>query len=271
MLNRSEVKKFLAEHDLTPRRASGQNFITCERARAAVVEALADGPPRVTELGAGFGAFTQALAASGMLVRAIEQDEHLVRVFSDFLGSSFSSVDLIPGDLREVLWDWEESESYQLFGSIPYNLSGLIFRRLTELPEPPTQAVFVVQKEVGDRLTAGPPDMSLLSVAVQLWGDVARIKTVPASCFWPVPTVDSQIISITPHGKYDAAMRNSVMEVARVGFQGKRKQLAGTLSRHLSLDRAQIEQKLSEIELPTTARPQELSVKQWYALTGLCL
>lgn len=155
---------------------------------------------------------------------------------------------------------------WQLVGNIPYNLSGYILRRLTQLDHPPTQALFMVQKEVALRLLAQPPEMNLLGLSAQLWGTTHLLLQVPRSCFWPSPEVDSAAVLLIPHAEGTREEREAVLKVAKVFFQHKRKQMGGVLKRDWHVPAAAAEEILANVGIAATARPQELSVAQWQNL-----
>lgn len=261
------IKKLLGEEGAEPARAWGQNFLISPEVVEASMVALQDAPRRATELGSGLGVLTTQLASAGFTVRAIEKDRNLTPILRRVLPPKMrGQVTILEDDLRDVEWSWDEP--YVLVGNIPYNLSGLIFRRLTQLEPVPERVVFLVQKEVGERVRAGEPDMSLLSLAVHLWGEVEKILNVPPHCFWPQPKVSSQLVLLTPHArqKISLAERERVMGVAKKIFAGKRKQIGGQIGRIFGLSAEEVTELLSFLDILPMARPQELSVEGWVAL-----
>lgn len=266
LTNIEYLKRVLAESGARPRRSAGQNFLICEEPIDTAVDLLADGPRMVTELGAGAGPLTQELLANGFHVRAIERDTMLADLLRRLLSEEHQErFELHVGDLREASWEW--NEPYQIAGNIPYNLSGLILRRITQLSPQPERVVLMVQKEVGERVTATPPNMSLVSVAVQLWGEAREILTVPPSCFWPQPQVTSALIELVPHMEgVDLTTRENIIKTAKTFFQARRKQLGGVLAKNLHLSMADAHTLLKKSGIEPTQRPQELSLKQWQDL-----
>lgn len=267
LTNPDYLQHLLHKNGIVPFRSAGQNFLVCEEPVQVILTALEDGSIRVTELGAGLGSLTQALVASGYRVRAIERDERLAHVLPTGMSKKQrEKLNLIVGDLREIEWTWDSN--YQLVGNIPYNLSGYIMRRLVSLDPTPEQVIIMVQREVGQRLAAQPPDMSLLGLAAQLWGTVYSLLHVPRSCFWPEPAVDSMIVLLIPHREAPPpAQREEILQVAALFFQHKRKQLGGVLKRVFHWSPEDLEQVLSEMGVAAAARPQELSVAQWQNLS----
>lgn len=261
------IKALLGEEGAEPARAWGQNFLISPEVVEASMVALQDAPRRATELGSGLGVLTTQLAHAGFTVRAIEKDRNLTPILRRVLPPKLREhVTIVEDDLRDVGWGWDEP--YVLVGNIPYNLSGLIFRRLTQLDQAPERVVFLVQKEVGERVWAGEPDMSLLSLAVHLWGEVEKILNVPPHCFWPQPKVSSQLILLTPHAEQTLSLaeREKIMGVAKKIFAGKRKQIGGQITRLFGLSAEEVAELLSPLSILPTARPQELSVEQWVRL-----
>lgn len=266
--DREYLQSVLKRHGFTPERTAGQNFLIAAEVVEATLALLAPGPHRATELGAGVGPLTQALIGAGFYVRAIERDPTLARLLPTGIPAKKRALlELIVDDLRTV--DWTHSTPYQLVGNIPYNLSGLIIRRLVSLTPSPATAVLLLQQEVGERLTATPPAMHLISLAVQLWGQPTVAIRVPADCFWPKPAVASALVVITPHGaptQLALTTREAVLTLARAAFQQRRKQLGTTLPTILQQPRAAVVSLLAECGINPTQRPQELSVEQWMKL-----
>lgn len=267
LTNSDYLKSILTKAGIRPARSAGQHFLICEEACTATTLALDGGPKKITELGAGLGTLTQVLLAAGYSVRAIERDPDLAAILRrEATPRASSNLTLEIADLRATPWPWDEL--YQLVGNIPYNLSGLIIRRLTQLTPAPAAAVFLLQHEVGLRLTATPPDMHLVTLAVQLWGSVHHLLHVPKTCFWPTPQVDSTLVLLVPHTDVATTRheREAIIKFAKPLFQNRRKQLAGTLTAVTGRSRPDIAALLAKQGIAATARPQELSVDQWQKL-----
>lgn len=262
------LEQLLQKHRLTPNRAAGQNFLISPEVVEATILSLQGGPWQVTELGAGLGPLTQGLVGSGYTVHAIERDANLAHLLpSQLTPAEREHLQLEIGDLKAATWTWDTP--YSLVGNIPYNLSGLILRQITQLTPTPDRVILLVQKEVGERLVATPPQMSLLSLAIQLWGTATILMPVPADCFWPAPQVDSALVMIMPHATpRPLADRERILSVAKPIFQMKRKQLGGTLQRVTHYSAVDIQSLLEKLQIAPTARPQELSVEDWAVLTA---
>ena len=265
------LRQVLAAHGVTPQRSSGQNFLTCEEIVEATLLALTGGPRLVTELGSGVGTLTQALVSSGFSVRAIERDKTLARILEKQLPKKLRDhVEIVTDDLREVDWPFDSAQgkAYSLVGNIPYNLSGWIIRRITQLSPAPERVVLLLQQEVADRLVASPPHMNMLGLAAQLWGTVQRLMSVPASCFWPAPEVQSSLVFLAPHLDSEASSgeREKILQFAKQFFQMKRKQMGGVMKRVYGVQDEEARKWLAAAGERPESRPQELSVEAWKRL-----
>lgn len=275
----ASVASLLSAAGITPTRSAGQNFLVCEEVVEATLASLRGGYGRqasqnhVTELGAGIGTLTQALAAAGFYVKAIERDEALAAILEKQLPKKLRErVEIVRDDLRNVDWSFDSAQdkAYQLVGNIPYNLSGWIIRRITQLDPAPERVILLVQREVAERLTAVPPNMNMLGLSVQLWGEATALLPVPVSCFWPQPKVDSNLVMLVPDADASAGgrAREDVLAAAKICFQAKRKQLGGVLKRAYGASKEDVEGWLTGVGASPQTRPQELSAAQWQQLAG---
>ena len=151
------------------------------------------------EIGPGQGALTEALVARGARVVAIEKDRDLVPVVRERL----PDVTVVEGDALEL--DWREAagigpdDDLLVTGNIPYNITTPLLD-LALAPPRPRRIVFLVQKEVADRIVAKPGGKTYgaLSVGVQAVAKIEKLFAVPAGAFHPPPKVDSAVIRLTP-------------------------------------------------------------------------
>ena len=178
------------------KRRLGQHFLTDPRLLGRIADALEAGPSdTVLEIGPGFGGLTGALARRAGRVVAIEKDAELVPA----LRTRLPGATIVQGDALDLDWHAVVGGPFLLAGNIPYNItSPLIDKALS--PPPPARIVFLVQKEVADRVTAVPreTDYGALSVGVQSLARAERLFTVPAGAFQPRPKVDSAVLRMTP-------------------------------------------------------------------------
>lgn len=267
LINPDVLKSVLASNKLRASKSLGQNFLVCEEVLETVLLGLEGGPKNLTELGSGLGTLTQSLIASGYQVRGIEKDDDFVKILPTIVPSKMrTNLTVIHGDLLEIPWAWEEP--WQLVGNIPYNISGLIIRLLTKIQTAPLSAILLMQKEVADRIVYSENSMSLVGLSVGLWGAAELLLQVPPSCFIPAPAVHSSVIQIRPlSNMLPLEQRENIIAKAKPFFQAKRKQIAHTLKVAYGKDKNEIESLTKKLNISPSARPENLSVRDW---TSLC-
>ncbi len=274
------LKSVLAKHGIRTARSLGQNFLICEEVVQSVLVALEGGSNQVTELGPGVGTLTQGLIAHGYHVRAIEKDDEFVNILPGMMPANLrKNLTIIHGDLKDEEWlafvppagdTTATNNGYAIVGNIPYNLSGFIIRRLTKLQTPPSKAIFLVQKEVADRILMRDNAMSLLSLSIALWGHAELLLRVPPSCFIPQPSVHSALIMLTPSpNQPPVAVREKIIATAKPFFQAKRKQIGHTLKTNFAKSQDDVREIEQRINISATARPENLSVSDWAALCDI--
>jgi 16S rRNA (adenine1518-N6/adenine1519-N6)-dimethyltransferase len=182
------------------------------------------------------------------------------------------NVEIIPRNLLEV--QPEEvfgTEPYKLVANLPYYITSLTLRHLLESANPPRVLVVMVQREVAERLVAGPGGMSLLALSVQIYGAPRIVAYVPASAFFPPPQVDSAVVRVDLHpaSLLDDATTEQFFALIHAGFAEKRKQLHNTLSRHLDVPHETISRWLAEGEIDPMRRAQTLSLEEWLRLARI--
>jgi 16S rRNA (adenine1518-N6/adenine1519-N6)-dimethyltransferase len=178
------------------KRRLGQHFLTDPRLLGRIADTLGAGPAdTVLEIGPGPGGLTAALAARAGQVVAIEKDADLVPA----LRARVPGARIVLGDALELDWAALAGEPFLVAGNIPYNITSPLIDKALDPPRP-ERIVFLVQKEVADRVTAAAadPDYGALSVGVQSVARAERLFTVSAGAFQPRPQVDSAVLRLTP-------------------------------------------------------------------------
>ena len=225
-------KALLERFGLRPKHSFGQNFL-CELRHAERIAELAgpSGSERVLEIGAGLGALTDKLLGRGCSVVAIERDRDLLPVLQEvFTGDcERGQLDIVEADAKTADWDalLGEHPSRVLAGNLPYQITGPLLRRTASLSGRIQRAVYLVQKEVADRLAAlpGTGDYGALSVFTQAAFQVERAFVIRPGSFYPVPRVDSAVVVLTPHGAPLATETPLFRAVVKLAFSARRKTL----------------------------------------------
>ena len=251
------------------KRRLGQHFLTDPRLLARIADALEAGPEdTVLEIGPGLGGLTAPLAARAGRVIAIEKDRDLIPA----LRQRFPAVEVIESDALEVDWHaltTQDGADLLVTGNIPYNITSPLIDKAMQPPRP-RRTVFLVQKEVAERVTAAPGtgEYGALSVGVQAVARAERLFTVPAGAFKPRPKVDSAVLRLTPleHPLVSDADRESfrAMVVGLFGF--RRKQLLRAIRQFTMWDPTTAAVRLRNAGLLETVRPEVLSPTEFVRL-----
>ncbi|HWF21609.1 MAG TPA: 16S rRNA (adenine(1518)-N(6)/adenine(1519)-N(6))-dimethyltransferase RsmA [Acidimicrobiales bacterium] len=267
----ADIRQLLADNDLHPSRALGQNFVADANTVRRIVR-LAEvqrGQP-VVEIGAGLGSLTLALAEAGAEVTAVEIDRHVVPVLRQQVephGVRVVEADALRLDWPELLG--EGPEPWALVANLPYNVATpLVIRILEEAPQVGSLLV-MVQREVGERMAAGAGDEAYGAVSVKIayWARATVVGRVPPSVFVPRPRVESVLVRLVRRS--DAPWRpgdpsyDRLFAVVRGGFAHRRKMLRRSLSD--LVDPGIFE----EAGIDPTARAEELTLEEWGRLAGV--
>lgn len=244
------------------KKSFGQHFLRDQSVLDKIVAAAEIGPTDiVVEIGPGRGALTERLANVGERLILVEADRDLI----PDLETRFPKAKIVQADAAHV--DYAElvgKGEWILVGNLPYNAGNAIIRQALTSSHPPKRQVVMLQREVGEKMLAKPGEMSILSVAVQMYADVKRIATVKPGAFVPPPKVDSIILSLTPNVKTKDP--ETVIGLAKLAFAHKRKQMHRTLSDAGMGTSEAIKAKLAAMGLSERARPEETSIEQWIEL-----
>lgn len=254
-----------------PKKSLSQNFLRDQTIIQNIAEEAASSEI-LLEVGAGEGVLTEELAKGAKKIIALEFDRDLIpELLNRFpLSSNVSVVEAdilradIPGILKKYGW---KGEPYDVFGNIPYAITGKIIRLLSSLDPAPNKIVLMVQKEVAERIVAKDGKQSLLSLSVALFGTSKILFTVPKEAFFPAPQVESAVIKITPDpNRSSNEERERILRFAKIGFASKRKTLTNNFAAHPEYSKESIENFLANSGKNKNARAEELLAQEWKAL-----
>ena len=268
-MNKSELLAELEKLGMRPGRGLGQNFLLDGNLLDRIVRlGEADAGSRVLEVGPGFGALTRRLLATGARVCAVEFDhriaEYLRRELAD-PGFNLIEADACRVDLASLF----DGEPYRIVANLPYAISSVFIARVLDLETLPVRMVFMLQREMAERLAApcGTKAYGALSVRAQLAYQLRIEKIVPPQVFYPPPEVESAVLSLTLRGDApDAETRRRVGALARLLFAQRRKQSGKLLVHAYGRERAMAA--LEACRLAPEVRPDKIPVAEFAALAA---
>lgn len=264
MLNRGDVVDLLEAHDLEPSRALGQNFVVDPNTVERIARLAEVGPgDRVLEVGAGVGSLTLALVDTGAEVTAVEVDRHLVPVLREVAEPAGARV--VEGDATTMDWDrlLGTDARWTLVANLPYNLATAIVLEVLDHASQVERLLVMVQKEVGERLAAGPGSRTfgIPSLRVAYWATAELAGTVPRTVFHPRPKVDSVLVRVERRPEPAVVgEREQIFRLVKAGFGQRRKMLRRALAGLVG------PQAFAEAGVDPEARAEQLDLESWARL-----
>lgn len=232
----------------------------------------------VLEIGPGIGTMTQYLAERAREVVAVEIDKNLIPILADTL-SGYSNVtlineDILKVDVRSIVKEKNGGRPVKVVANLPYYITTPIIMGLFEGQVPLQSVTVMVQKEVADRMQAGPgtKDYGALSLAVQYHAKPELVANVPPNCFVPRPAVGSAVVNLRKYEKPPVEVQDEerLFAIIRAAFNQRRKTLANALGNAagLGIAKERVMEVLEEMGLSATIRGEALTLAQFAKLVG---
>lgn len=275
-----KIKDILKEKKLAPKKRFGQNFLVDSRTAARIVElAGLDRSDTVIEIGVGFGALTRHLAERCCRVIGLEIDAGIIRWLREEGGLPANVTlihqDVLKTDLAGIAALAEDR--LKIVANLPYSISNPLLFKLIDNREFVEWAVLMVQKEVGQRLTASPGTKAygIITVMMAACAEIKTIMKLGPGHFHPRPKIDSQVLRLVFHPaparaaalpEHDPVLLNKLV---RASFQQRRKTLLNTLSAAglPGLDRQALEQVLNNCGISPETRGERLTIEDFVSLS----
>ncbi len=272
-----DARVLLDRYGLRAKKAFGQNFLVSERAFRAIVDAtVCADDDWIVEIGAGLGTLTARIAerVSEGKVIALERDPDMVTVLRAELAGvdnvEIESGDALRYDLRMAA-RWR-GDKIIVCGNLPYHIAAPLMFKVLEARAVVQHAVFMIQKEMADRIVAAPgtKDYGALGVMIRTYADVIAVAKVGAGSFVPPPKIDSTVIKLTPLA--NAAPRCPIADdkhysaVVHAAFGQRRKTLRNAL--RAAFEEAAVDAALSTTKIDGIRRGETLDVAEFGALAA---
>lgn len=273
----TELRQFLAEQGIVPRKSMSQNFLIDGNIVKKIIKVaeIAE-KDLVLEIGPGPGGLTELLLAAGARVIAIEKDYNLAAALQR-LQATAKTLHVITGnaleiDLKRILSPYltEPGFKAKVVANLPYNITTPLLTHLLPRSDLFSQITVMVQEEVAQRIAAKPHTsaMSSLTIFCQFFSEIHYNFKVQRNCFFPAPTVDSAVVTFALNpAPLPEEKREKFFLLTRTAYQHRRKMLRASLRKLAPADA--IETALASLALPPTARPEELSLEQFLQLFSL--
>ncbi|PPG39642.1 16S rRNA (adenine(1518)-N(6)/adenine(1519)-N(6))-dimethyltransferase RsmA [Pseudoclavibacter sp. RFBA6] len=271
LLGANEIRELAAELDVTPTKKLGQNFVHDPgTVRRIVQTAKVRAGEHILEVGPGLGSLTLGLLEAVASVTAIEIDERLAARLPQTVAEHApgAQLDVIVSDALQV--QDVPGEPVALVANLPYNVSVPVLLHLLERLPSLERGVVMVQAEVGERIVAGPGSKVYGSPSVKAawYGSWSSAGLVGRKVFWPVPNVDSILISYTerdaPRGSEE--LRRKVFRIVDAAFGQRRKMLRQALSPLLGENAAATSLVLEASGIDPTARGETVGIDDYVRL-----
>lgn len=250
---------------MKPKKSLGQHWLKDQTILQQITDqAQISREDVILEVGPGLGTLTDKLLAKSDNVIAVELDETLARNLSKNASKNLKVLnqDILDFDLESL------PSGYKVIANIPYYLTSNLIRKFTNAANSPQLIVLLVQKEVSERIAAGPGNMSILAVAAQLDYEPELGVIVPAELFTPPPKVDSQVIIMRRRAEplFKDMNNKKFFRLVKAGFSERRKKLRSSIAGGLGIEKTTAEELLKKAEIDPNARAQELVLSDWYEL-----
>ena len=254
---------------ILPRKRFGQHFLRDANIINRIITALAPKPhDHLIEIGPGQGALTFPMLKQVPILVAIELDRDLAAFLqANSKGEALKiySTDALTFDFSSLKQD---ERKLRIFGNLPYNISTPLIFHLLDFSNIITDMLFMVQKEVADRLAAMPhtSDYGRLSVMVQYHCQVERLFDVPPSAFYPPPQVQSSVVRLIPYFPVPYLVKDEFLfrTIVKQAFSQRRKTLRNSLKNRVS------DHIWSCVQVHSNWRAEDLSVKNFVEICNAC-
>lgn len=259
----------------------GQNFLIDEHVLEKIIKAAGiTKEDMVLEIGPGIGTMTQYLCENSREVIAVEIDRNLIPILENDTLKEYDNItiineDILKVDINALVSEKNSGKPIKVVANLPYYITTPIIMGLLEAHVPIDNITVMVQKEVADRMQAGPgsKDYGALSLAVQFYAVPYIAANVPPNCFMPRPNVGSAVIRLTLHKEPAVSVKNEkqMFKLIRAAFNQRRKTLANSISNspELSFSKEQAERAIGCLGVTPSIRGEALTLEQFAKLSDL--
>jgi len=271
-------KTLLIFHNIRPKKQLGQHFLANQNTAEMIVNRSGILPEDVVlEIGAGLGALTIPLARIAREVFAVEKDRNIIDILkTEILASNLSNVVVMEQNILKInIKSLAEDIGQKLvvMGNLPYNISSQILVQLIKSRSALSRAVFMIQKELSQRITAQPgcKDYGRLSVMLGYCANINKIADVKSSVFFPKPKVDSEVLELRFKKRLEYPANDEIyfFSVIKAAFGNRRKILKNALATSaLNIDANTAQNILEKSGIDPVRRAETLTIEEFVKLSN---
>lgn len=257
------------------KKSFGQNFLTDENYVNRIISALnLSATDAVIEIGAGRGALTEKLLASGAKVVAVELEKDMIEVLrTRFINAEnfvLIEADALKVDFYEIQKTHFQGAQIKLAANLPYYISTAILQKLIAARACLAEMILMFQREVVERITAevGNSERGFLTVLVENYLETKKLFDVPPNAFRPAPKVWSAVASLTPKIESGVTDEERFRRIVSAAFMQKRKTIFNNLKNSNLADAAKIEEILLQADIEASRRAESLTLSEWRNLAA---
>lgn len=271
----SYVKEVLSRHGFKFSKSLGQNFlIDGNIVRSIVRESNITKDDYVLEIGPGMGTLTEELAINAKKVVGVEIDRALLPILDETL-ENHDNVEIVYGDILKIdieklIEEKLNKGPVKVVANLPYYVTTPIIAKLIEEDLNLESITVMVQKEVAERMAAGPGSKiyGSLSVFVNFYCEPEILIKVPKTVFMPQPKIDSSVIKLNLKENLPDIDREKLFRVVRAGFSKRRKTILNALSSYgFDIEKDEIRSILEKINISPSERAERLSLEDFMNIT----
>lgn len=271
-MNKAKTIELLKKNSFKFTKSLGQNFLIDDTVLNDIVNSADISPEdEIIEIGPGFGALTRLLLDKGKRVTAIELDKKLIPIlkeeFKDYDNFKVINEDVLKCDLDEIIGNKE----VKVLANLPYYVTTPIIIKLIKGKNSIKSITIMIQKEVADRIAAcpGTKDYGALTLLVNYYCQVNKVRDVSPASFMPQPKVSSTVINLIPRKEKSVKVNDEVLffKIIREAFNMRRKTLSNSLM-PLGLPKEKLVKLLQESDIDPKRRGETLSIDEFALLSN---
>lgn len=277
LIQPQKTAEVLQKYKFNFQKKYGQNFLIDSHVMHKIITAAAITKEEfILEIGPGIGTMTQFLCEHAGFVTAVEIDQNLIPILHETLSCypnvNIVNADILKTDIRKLAEEKNNGQPIKVVANLPYYITTPIIMGLFESHVPLTSVTIMVQKEVADRMKAGPgtKDYGALSLAVQYYANPVIAANVPPNCFMPRPKVGSAVICLECHKEPPVQVKDEklMFDLIRASFNQRRKTLVNGLNNfpNIPLAKEQIQDCITSLGMPCSIRGEMLTLEQFALL-----